>query len=88
VGIDISGIEELQNISSISPNPSQDQIQVHLLHNGPAIIEICNIEGRVIQAIQTDKIATPIQVNQLARGTYFIKIAQNGKLQVHQLILN
>lgn len=88
VGIDISGLQELQNISSISPNPSQDQIQIHLLQNGPANIEICNIEGRVIHVIQTDKIATNIQVNQLARGTYFIKIAQNGKLQVHQLILN
>lgn len=88
VGIDISGLQELQNISSISPNPSQDQIQIHLLQNGRAIIEICNIEGRVIHVIQTDKIATNIQVNQLARGTYFIKIAQSGKLQVHQLILN
>lgn len=88
VGIDISGLQELDNISSISPNPSQEQIQIHLLQNGPAFIEICNIEGRVIQHIESDKIATTIHVNHLARGTYFIKIAQNGKRQVHQLILN
>ncbi|MFM8597255.1 MAG: T9SS type A sorting domain-containing protein [Flavobacteriales bacterium] len=88
VGIDISGIEELQNISSISPNPTQDQLQITLFQNGPARIEICNIEGRLIQVIETEKTATTIPVVQFARGTYFVKVLQNGSLQVHQILFN
>jgi hypothetical protein len=88
VGIDISGIDEFNYFSNIAPNPTQQFVEVNLTQNSPAIISICNLEGKVLQQIETNKISTTIQVEHLARGSYFIKLVQNGKVQVHQLILN
>ncbi len=88
VGLDISGISELDLLATISPNPSLGIISIQLTNPDVAQLLISNIEGKIIQQFEMTASMVEIDLSRLAKGTYFVQVRQNGKLMVHKLLLN
>jgi uncharacterized delta-60 repeat protein len=88
VGLDISGISELDLLATISPNPSLGFISIQLINPDVAQLEITNIEGKIIQQFKMNTSMVEVDLSGLAKGTYFVQVRQNGKLMVHKLLLN
>ena len=88
MGLDISGISELDLLATISPNPSLGIIFIQLTNPDVAQLLISNIEGKIIQQFDMTTSMAEVDLSRLAKGTYFVQVRQNGKLMVHKLLLN
>jgi hypothetical protein len=79
----------LDNEVQVYPNPAKDAIQIYLsnnlLENEIQNISIYNIKGNLISTIAPIK--TPIDVKNLASGTYFVKIQFTNNVQVTKKIM-
>ncbi len=75
-------IIRLNNIA-ISPNPSQDQINITLNdHNdlNDLSFEIYNLMGMRVMDGQIDQGITSLDVSKIVSGSYFISVKQRGKI--------
>ena len=74
----------LLNISAF-PNPTTDQVQITLA--GEAHLELYSPDGRLLFAMNhTD--STSISLNELATGSYHLRVTQNGKQQHLSILKN
>ncbi|HOF15393.1 MAG TPA: T9SS type A sorting domain-containing protein [Bacteroidales bacterium] len=77
---DTDNVIEANNIvSNIYPNPANDNVSIQLKSEEPATITFYSILGQeVMSAILTDN-QTTIDVSDLNRGLYIIKVKQKGQ---------
>jgi hypothetical protein len=77
--------------SSVFPNPASDVINVSFEANGDYEIAIYDLQGRVIvsQSLKslsgTQNVEFP--VNDLAKGSYIVKISTKGLSQTHNVVI-
>ncbi len=72
-------IETNDIVSNIYPNPAKDNITINLKNNESANISLFNILGQeVISTISNDN-QTTIDVSDLNRGLYIVKVKQKGQ---------
>ena len=58
----------------ISPNPTNDMLQVNSFLKEISSIQIYDINGRIIQEINIQKFATTFSISHLSKGIYFVRI--------------
>lgn len=77
----VSNIQQQEEIS-ISPNPASDFLVVNNLKNSePVSYTITSLSGAVIMKGNIDMRKTPININPLAAGTYYISINANNEIK-------
>ena len=80
------GINEYNNSTNISlfPNPASDNIIVKAPKN--AVIEILNIEGQTVLQQISQQEKTNINISNLAKGIYILKLNSNNKIEVARFV--
>ncbi|MBP7220185.1 MAG: T9SS type A sorting domain-containing protein [Paludibacteraceae bacterium] len=68
----------------IYPNPSKDNIIVEGVKNG--ILEIINLQGKIVKYTPIPDSITRIDISQLTEGIYSLKITTNEGIIVKKLI--
>lgn len=86
VTTDDVGIEEVEQLISIYPNPSNANVTVNNIPTN-AIIDVYNIVGEKVISTQSTSNTTTINVAELSSGTYFIKINSDSKSVTKKLIV-
>ncbi|MEO5893395.1 MAG: lamin tail domain-containing protein [Ferruginibacter sp.] len=76
-------------LAGISPNPAKGFVNIKLAesNNTPVTIVIININGKVIKQLSTLSSSLKVDISQLARGTYFIKVLGGGEDDVQKLLV-
>ncbi|MBI4646268.1 MAG: T9SS type A sorting domain-containing protein, partial [Bacteroidia bacterium] len=74
----------IENYIIIYPNPSNDKIQIESMQN--ASIEIIDLQGKIIQKIQTTSKNTTIDLKNWSSGVYTIKAKSDKGITVKKLI--
>jgi PKD repeat protein len=70
----------------IYPNPAHDNVQVAGLDN--ARVRIYNLLGKEVMVIEKATGVISLNITNLEKGIYLVKIEQNGSLKVVQLVRN
>jgi hypothetical protein len=71
----------------VFPNPATDKISFQGILTYDAI-EVVSIDGRVLMSIQPTSTTVEIDINALAKGTYFIRALSNGQFATKEFIKN
>ncbi len=67
------------------PNPTADKISIEGILTFD-LIEVISIDGRVLSTTIPSSTMTEINVNHLAKGTYFIRASSNGEVTTKEFI--
>lgn len=83
------GIIELQaDLFQVYPNPvGNDLVHIQLIEAGPASLQVINITGQQVMMQQINSQKSTLNVSELAKGIYFLKLSQNGVTTVKKLIV-
>ena len=81
-------VETLSEMNvEIIPNPVRDLLQIHLSQSIPACVTITDLQGKEIRTLETlGKTKLQVQVNDLAPGTYFVKIATGHNIVTRKFV--
>jgi hypothetical protein len=83
------GIEEADNVNSsiyVFPNPAQDVLNISGL-SGSEDVALTDISGRILYTAKSDGAREiQIQVSNLARGMYFVRISTTTKVKTMKII--
>lgn len=75
----------------VYPNPALDKVTIKLnqsLYNQELVIEFTDINGRVVKSLNTYDNQSVVDVNELAKGIYLIRLTSNGSTVVKKLVIN
>lgn len=83
---------EIGNNITVYPNPSTGIIHIENLeknlHNPIEMIQLFNSEGRLIQYYQENSIQSSIDLSDLPKGAYYLKVQTTKQTAIKKLILN
>ncbi len=77
--IDVNVTEANDIVSNIYPNPAKDNLIVSLKNNETANISLFNILGQEVKTIITNDNQNTIDISNLNRGLYIVKVKQKGQ---------
>ncbi len=77
-------IENADSKILIYPNPASDNITVEV--NQKALIEILNLQGQLIKSLESEETQTTINISDIEKGMYFIKIQTNNAFTVKKFV--
>jgi hypothetical protein len=87
------GINEIQNTSAngmkIYPNPADDRITIEIKSQilaKSSLLSVYDIEGRLMFAEPIIQRSTSIDISQLARGVYILKLTDNSGSEVSRFV--
>ena len=87
LGDDISGTIEVYNRNksgiNLYPNPVADVIHI----DKTGIVEIVNITGQVVFTQVNKEIYQEIDISELAKGIYFVRIADNDQVLPEKIMV-
>jgi hypothetical protein len=86
VTTDDVGLNEIEDLITIFPNPSNTDITINNIPTN-AIIEIHNILGEKIVSRQSEGNTNTLNVSNFSNGTYFVKINTDSKSYTKKLII-
>jgi len=72
--VESAGIEPFR----MFPNPATDQLTVELGQDGPADIQVLDMQGRLVSALRTTTDRVQLPLTGIASGSYVLSIVQNG----------
>jgi hypothetical protein len=75
------------NLISIYPNPSNGIITAEFVFNGEKEILITNSVGQLIKVIKTKNSSEVIDLDQYAKGIYYVKIMSNENSSNYRIII-
>ena len=85
------GVEELSsvNIWSVYPNPTTDLLNIENLDQSveSASVDIVSVEGRTVLTKQTRNSLTTLDLSNLDRGVYMLRISSDGEVMTHRVVL-
>lgn len=81
------GIDETETATpTLYPNPATSVVSIQGIE-GNAVVTVTDITGRQVAQFETSDSKHQFDVSQLARGSYFVRIATNGDTTIHKLIV-
>jgi PKD repeat protein len=85
--ISVSGLSDLTfELTSLSPNPAKDYLQINTSFNGLMNVQMFNLQGQLMTAYQV-KNEDKIDIQNWAKGSYLLVIDMDGTLVSRKLIL-
>ena len=74
----------------IYPNPAQNMFFVDFMHSpfDDALIQLIDINGRVLETIQSKASKTTVHTEGVESGLYFLKIQNSDKTTFHKILIN
>ena len=84
---EMNGIEEINNnafIITVYPNPVTNNLTIESPQS--AVIEITNMQGQAIQQQQIKQGKTVIDISDLAKGVYILRLCSNDKSEVTRIV--
>lgn len=73
---------------SVSPNPVTNGIlNVNLINAERADIEVISITGQIVKQVNTNSTVNPLDLNDLEKGVYIVRVTQNGNSSVDRVVL-
>lgn len=76
--------ENLYNLVTIYPNPTSDELTIETSHQ--ATIQILNIQGQLIKAIDATDSKTSVDVSELSSGMYFVEVKTENGVVVRKFV--
>jgi len=72
----------------VFPNPFFDKLYITKSANAvnPKLISISDINGKLVKEIENNLTDQPIDVNEIARGTYFLKIVAEDGIRLKKIV--
>jgi hypothetical protein len=77
----------INNLIDIYPNPTSDLVNVYIDNYNNAIINVLDVQGRIIYSTKTNQSNTLLQTSAWAKGLYFIQINNNQGTSIHKLVV-
>jgi hypothetical protein len=91
VSVGVNNVNKNNNVT-IVPNPANDRIAINseILNNNNGTIQILNMHGQLIKTVNVNasNAATIIDVANLVKGIYCIKVTANGSLSTKIFLKN
>ena len=92
VTINVENVEAIRNHESMNklkiyPNPSDNIINIELENTNNAMIEIHNVSGRLVYSKELDSKIEKIDISDLSKGMYFVKVMQEYNVRIEKLIV-
>jgi hypothetical protein len=83
-----TGLNELSDMGvEIYPNPAKDKLLIKLTDICPATIQLCSSEGKVILEKKFINKIEILDISQLSRGIYMIKVIGNRQMMIRKVLL-
>jgi hypothetical protein len=78
---------EILNTIHTYPNPTSSILTIEYSLNDDLLFELFSIEGKkVLQKVLTEK-RSKLNMSQLSKGRYFVRITQNKKVFSQQIVI-
>lgn len=78
-----TGLDELKELGvALYPNPAQDRLTIEREQDGPATLELFDLQGRSVGTEVLNSKVESIAVGHLATGHYVIRITQQSQMRV------
>jgi len=84
----LTNLDNSENYINVYPNPANNVVNVFINNYENSVIELYSIQGQLIRKYLADKQLTQINVDNLAKGVYFISIRNSNYNKVEKLIIN
>lgn len=83
-------VDGSNNNIDVFPNPANEEVNINLYNskNNKITIELYNLEGKLIKQLSNYENTTSINISDLSKGVYIIKIKSLDKLYSKKLIIN
>ena len=79
------GVEEINaNLFSMYPNPTNGKVTINTATN--SAVQLINIVGEIVWSSNVQKTAE-LDFTYLSKGSYFVKVNSNGKIETKKLII-
>ena len=72
----------------VFPNPAKDRINIRFSAEGEAFVQIFDMMGRLVYAVNSGDQALTIPVQHFSNGIYSMTVFQNGTLFTDRIIIN
>ncbi|PKP50872.1 MAG: hypothetical protein CVT94_00435 [Bacteroidetes bacterium HGW-Bacteroidetes-11] len=71
----ITGLpESIKFVSRIYPNPATDNVTIEFPESENVVIEICSLEGKIVHHLNASGKSTTLNISELQRGVYIIRV--------------
>ena len=78
--------QDAKNVS-VYPNPANNTVTVQLANAAPAKVEIINLVGQTVISQNASTEEVKMDVSNINRGVYMVRIAQEGKVYTSKLVV-
>jgi len=78
---------DLNNIIDVYPNPTSDMVNIYIDKFENAVINVYDIQGKVVKTINVNNSNTLINTSEWNKGLYFVQISNNAGLSTHKLVV-
>jgi hypothetical protein len=85
---DVENHSYLASIVNVFPNPSNGIVQVSFNRSGIYMVELTDVNGKVIQSIKTDGKKQQFDITQNPSGVYFINVSSENDKAVFKVVKN
>jgi len=87
INLSITGIDQLSANIDMYPNPTNEMLNIVADQNLNADIVITNIEGRIVKSTRMTGTTLKLNVSDLAKGMYMVKITNEEGSSIQRLIV-
>ena len=76
-----------QNDVKLYPNPAKEMVTIEVAYGTKNVITIMDLSGKIIETIQSNKVMTNLNLNNLQSGIYFVNIYnENGSITKKMIV--
>ncbi|MEY3420288.1 MAG: hypothetical protein RIR48_568 [Bacteroidota bacterium] len=76
-------IEKVETVVNLFPNPTKDRLNIYIISpNSANQIKIFDVAGKMIYQQNVNEMLTTLDVDQLAKGMYFVKVIDEEGVEI------